>query len=306
VFFLKVAGACVPSGEECRWLRGGSPHEHIGRIGPRDVVDLRGELFRSGSCRDHIPDPLSGRGLASNTLRAYDSDLKEFQERLGRSTLVDQVRRNHLQELAAYLLDEKGLKATTVRRRLATLKVFFRWLEFQGTIPLSPFHRLNFCIRLPKRLPRALDSSEMRLLLRRADTEVRGAAGEARAEASLMQFSVTALFTTGLRIGELVAARVADVSLPDAAIQVCGKGNRERRVYLPGLQATTVLARFLSARRRLDPSTDLLLVLPSGVPADAPRIRKRLGALAQRAGIARRVTPHMLRHTAATQLSKPE
>ena len=120
--------------------------------------------------------------------------------------------------------------------------------------------------------------------------------------ATLMHFVLVTLFTTGLRIGELVMIRLPDISVREGVIQVRGKGNRERLVYVPGKQAMAVLRGFLEARRRIAGEHQELLVSWEGTPISAQHIRKRLRRLAAMAGIVRRVTPHMLRHTAATQL----
>jgi site-specific recombinase XerD len=179
----------------------------------------------------------------------------------------------------------------------------FRWLEREGLVPLSVFHRLDLAIRLPRRLPRALEAEEMRCLLRAARR--RQNLSEHRPlsyERLLLHFIVVTLFTTGVRVSELVSVRIDDVSYRDGTIQVRGKGNRERRVYLPGRQALNLLSRFLERRWRITSTSRHLLVDARGRPITPQHVRKTLRALGQRAGLSRRITPHMLRHTAATQL----
>lgn len=236
--------------------------------------------------------------LSGNTLRAYDSDFADFATFVGRDTGVDTIDRETLRRYARHLFDVRALKETSVKRKMAALKVMFRWLERDEVIALSPFHRLDLSIRLPRRLPRALGVAEMRRLLRTAEDEARdGSHG-----AQLLYFVVVCLFATGLRVGELVTVRLGDVDVAEGSILVRGKGNRERRVYLPGREAGAILRHQLDARIRLTMATDRLLVTEDGEEVIAQYLRRRLVALAERAGIERRVTPHMLRHTAATQL----
>jgi integrase/recombinase XerD len=142
----------------------------------------------------------------------------------------------------------------------------------------------------------------MRLLLDVAAEGVGKGSSRERHDAYLMHFVLVALFTTGLRIGELVTVGLGDVSAHDGSIQVRGKGNRERRVYMPGAQALGALREFLEARTVVERGSDRLLLNQGGVPVTAQHVRIRLRSLGERAGIGRRVTPHMLRHTAATQL----
>jgi site-specific recombinase XerD len=274
-----------------------------------DVSDLA-----SGTTVAGAPMPLSiavalfqehcrvNRSLSSHTLRAYAGDLADFVKHCGADGPVAIVTKDRLLEYARTLLDGRRLKASTVKRRLATLRLLFRWLEREGVVALSVFHRLDLTIKLPHRLPRALDGADMRRLLAGATSRLRSGRRHDRYDAMLVHFVVVALFTTGLRIGELVSVKVGDVSTREGLIQVRGKGNRERRVYLPGPQALSVLKQFVDARQRLAGTHAQLLVTANGRAVTAQHVRKWLGGLATQVGLLRRVTPHMLRHTAATQL----
>jgi integrase/recombinase XerD len=237
--------------------------------------------------------------LSENTLRAYQTDMADFLGHVGSDKAVKEVNREALRAYARRLFDERGLKETTVKRKMAALKVMFRWLEQDEIIALSPFHRLNLTIRLPRRLPRALTVEDMRRLLARAAEE---ASRSASFSAILLNFVVVCLFATGLRIGELASVKLTDIDLAEAAIIVRGKGNRERRVFLPGRLAGAILGGYLLARAKIPTSSEPLLVTTEGQPMTTQSLRRALIALAQRASITRRVTPHMLRHTAATQL----
>jgi site-specific recombinase XerD len=139
-------------------------------------------------------------------------------------------------------------------------------------------------IRTAKRLPRSLTPAEMRLLVRAAERGLRHAGPDTRYRAMLLHFSVVALFTTGLRVNELIWIRLDDVSLRESAIQTRGKGNRERTVYLPGRQAFTALARFCAARKAIVSPHDALLVSGDGGLVTAQQIRKRLRRLGAVAG----------------------
>ncbi len=266
------------------------------------VTDTSSNANAGVAVRSFLDHCRVAKRLSQHTLRAYSGDLSDFLAFVGDSTAVGSVGRDDVRGYARILLDDRCLKEATAKRRLATLKVLFRWLELEELVPLSVFHRLDVSIRMPRRLPRALDGDEIRLLVQAAETGAGCARGWRCHRALLMHFVVVALFTTGLRVGELVSVRLDDVSLRDGTILVRGKGNRERRVYLPGREARSVLTSYLRARERTPTALELLLVTESGTALGTQHVRRYLGALARRAGIRRHITPHMLRHTAATQL----
>jgi integrase/recombinase XerD len=262
-----------------------------------------GARTTSGDASDRFLDHCRvAKCLSLHTLRAYRADLADFRRQIGDGTAIGEIDRDTVRDYARFLLDTKRLTAATVKRRMATLKVLFRWLEREEVVPFSIFHNLDLSIRLPRRLPRALDADDVRRLLRTTQAMAERGRSERPYEAILMHFVVVVLCATGLRIGELLAARLGDVSTEESAVQVRGKGDRERRVYVPGAEANAVLKRFLEARKTINAGRDELLLNVDGTPLKAHSLRMRLNTLVTRAGISRHITPHMLRHTAATQL----
>lgn len=237
-----------------------------------------------------------GKRLSPNTLRAYQTDFAEFSAFIGGAKAVADIDRDSLRRFARKLFDVDGLKETSAKRRMASLKVMFRWLERDEVIPLSPFHRLDLSIRLPHRLPRNLAANEMRTLLRACDTLGDDHIGH------MTKFTIICLFSTGVRVGELVSIKTEDIDQHDGSIRVRGKGNRERRVFLLKGEAASALRQYLRSRRLTRSKCENLLVAQNGRAVDTQYVRRLVVRAAEQAGLSRRVTPHMLRHTAATQL----
>jgi site-specific recombinase XerD len=242
------------------------------------------------------------KGLSEHTLRAYDTDLADFMTHIGHALPVSAIDRDQIRCYARSLLELRGLKETTLKRRIATLKVMFRWMENEELVSINIFRRLDFSIRLPRRLPRALAPHEIRSLLDAARREAASGTANNRFQCQLVHFVVLILTVTGLRINELLTVRLDDVARADGTIRVKGKGNRERQVYLTGPTALGALDSYLAMRSAWPTVGEYLLVDSRGSAVSAQRIRRLLRSLAKRAGLTRRVTPHMLRHTAATQL----
>jgi integrase/recombinase XerD len=158
-------------------------------------------------------------------------------------------------------------------------------------MPVSPFRSIELRMRLPSRLPRSLASSELETLLE-----------EAGSAPQVIRIAILLLFTTGVRVGELAGLNLASLSLADGTLRVFGKGARERQVFITNSRVRRELASYLRTQRGGASFNGPLLVNGEGARLSAAAIRAHLRKLAQAAGIERRITPHMLRHTAATAL----
>lgn len=236
--------------------------------------------------------------LSGHTLRAYESDLVDFRSHGAKRRRLDAVRKDDLRRYIRHLRDERQLKEATIKRRLATLKLLFKWAAQEGHLAIeNPFASLNEKIRLPKRLPRALDRSDQSLL-RKAIAPSHDLSDFDTLRGNT---SIQLLLETGIRVGELVSINLADVSTADGCIVIHGKGNRQRLAYTPQRPLQRRLAHYLARRKRVRSESDRLLVTADGHPLSTCAIRRELRRIATDAGIARRVTPHMLRHTCATR-----
>jgi len=261
----------------------------------------------------------TGRHLSENTLKAYAQDLAEVRRYLaeGHAAPLDP---DTLTAYAAWLSGPRGLAPASVKRRLACVRALMAWAERRGMIDASPFRRAEIRIQLPRRLPRCLTAAELRTLMK-----ARRSADPALALAVLL------MFTTGVRVGELAALRLGDIDLDGRVLRIRGKGSRERQVFLVSDDVAAELSAFLALRhgqacpsdsphqrtKGFGPShhgpTDCvrastsrtkapLLLTGRGTPASTAWVRLGLRRLAERAGLSRRITPHMLRHSAATSL----
>ena len=267
----------------------------------------------ASACADFLAHCRVAKNLSAHSLRAYAIDLKEFERFAAPGTAVAAIDRQLLRRYLNHLFETRGLKETSVKRRIACLKVMFRWLELDEVIPISPFHRLDARIRLPKRLPRNLTDDEVRRLRRTAMDRV-GLSGriteakalriakrtDANAFTTLVVLEV--LLCTGLRVGELVSIRVPDIDLLERVITIMGKGSRQRRVFLPDDETAALVSAYRTATAARCGAHDQFVVTASGAPGTTQFVRSLLRETAADAGITRRITPHMLRHTAATRL----
>lgn len=229
-------------------------------------------------------------------MRAYRFDLRDFSTRIGAKSELQEIDKEAIRNYIRYMRETRGLKETTIKRRIACVKLLFRWAKQEEMLQESPFDSLNEKIRLPKRLPRALAKDDAHLL--------RSATRPSSQQESLVQhgtkIAIQVMLATGIRVGELVALRREDIDLTNASLTIHGKGNRQRLVYLIDANIKANLEHYLARHQTSNPSTSAVFLSASGSPLSTSQVRRKLKTLAQNAGIERHITPHMLRHTSAT------
>ncbi len=251
----------------------------------------------------------SVRNLSDRTLRAYQSDLAQFHIHMS-DTLAIEVTPEHLE---GYLqkLDGGPYRDTSIRRKVAAIKVFFRFLEEQGIVSESPARRLKIKKPVENRVPTVLSTREVRALLAAPKEQVAElsavrdhSAGSRNRYFCAVRDNVILelLFSTGIRIGELVALNIGDVDLDKGQIQITGRATRGRLVMLGSDVVLESVRQYLDLRSERTLSTPALFVGRSGTRLTIYSIENIFKKHVRLAEIKRHVTPHSLRHTMAALL----
>lgn len=251
---------------------------------------------------------LATRDLSPHTVRAYEGDLASFERFASTGTQVEDLNRSILIE---FLESQRAstLSPASIRRRTSALRGFSRWLFGQGLIANDPWLGASVATRRGRKLPRVLPAADLDRLL--VFLKQIAGVGPVRAHPDLVRerphefttlLAVALMVSTGVRVHEVVGFRHQDIDLAGRAIRLVGKGRRERQVYLTNDWIAALTEAYLEVRTTLDlPHPRLLFNLHYDALTTAT-MRSRLAKAAKAAGIGQRVTPHMLRHTAATQL----
>ena len=237
-------------------------------------------------------------GLADNTRTAYLRDLRLLQKALGQKSSEELLTVSRRQ-LLAYLsqLKQAGRSPTTIARKLASIKAFYRFLTAERYIRRDPAEVLE-AAQKGIHLPKFLSVQEVDELLEQPNLGTL----EGYRDKTMLE----TLYATGMRVSELVSVPVENVDLKMQYLIVMGKGSKERMLPL-GRTALKYLERYLNVVRpqllhNKPDSCKELFVTSWGGSLTRQRVNELLEGYAQSAGITKRVTPHMLRHSFATHL----
>ncbi|HEY4779227.1 MAG TPA: tyrosine-type recombinase/integrase [Solirubrobacterales bacterium] len=250
---------------------------------------------------------LVARDLSPHTIRAYDSDITAFEQHLGTDATVKQINRDGL---VAFIEGQRqaGLSSMSIRRRASGLRGFCGWLRSSGLLNSDPWAGTSVAVGRSRKLPRILSAHELdRLFLFLRETAgVDDASGPdgvlERPQESTTLLAVALMVATGVRVNEVVSIKCPDIDLPNRSLRLVGKGRRERQVFLTNDWIASLTNTYMEARSSLGLEHSRLLFNLRYEPLTPPAMRTRLAKAAEAAGLSARVTPHMLRHTAATQL----
>lgn len=234
------------------------------------------------------------RRASPHTVAAYARDLERLTgfcdtvEIASWSALTEALLREHLSRRR-----ETGLGAVSIRRELSACKSLFRYLVRHGLAAANPAATLR-APRVGQRLPEVLDIDALTTLL-----EAPADGGETVRDLAMWEL----LYSSGLRLAELVGLNVPDIDLHSGLVHV-RQGKRGKDRLLPvGRQAIAAIRRWLPVRAAWrGPDDDALFTTRRGARISRRTVEQRLTTHAQRLGMAQRVYPHLLRHSFASHM----
>lgn len=239
---------------------------------------------------------------SAKTIAAYRLDLDQLCRYLGPMTPLPTISRQMIERWLLSLQTD-GYAPASLRRKLASVRGFFRYFVDAGVIPSSPLDNLRMSFGSSRALPRTLQDIEVMALLEGAKRPHNDAKPcERQLALSLRDHAIVrTLLATGIRVAELCHIQVDDLQ-DNNAVRIHGKGRCERIALLAHPDDEAAIREYLTARFALRPSTRSLFVNARGDAMSTEGARRVVRVTALNAGIKRRITPHMLRHTAATRL----
>ncbi len=239
-----------------------------------------------GDLDEYLASLSAERGFSPATIDAYRRDLDQYLTHLGEGKATTAA-------IDDFVTSMSELAPSTVARKIAAIRGFHRFLVAEGLSTEDPSALVD-SPRLPDSIPKAL---EIDVCVRLVESPDRNTPGGAR-DRALLEF----LYGTGSRASEAVALDLTAVDLTDRTAIVTGKGNKQRMVPL-GTQATESLAHWLHARLNLGPRSDAVFVNLRGRRLTRQSVFDIVKKAAVASGVdPSDVSPHVLRHSAATHM----
>lgn len=237
--------------------------------------------------------------LNFKTLKAYTIDLKQYCENV--ENFPECLSRNSVDQFITDL--HKHYKPKTIKRKIASLKAFFHYLEYKEVLAENPFTKLDIRFREAKLLPKTIPFHSIQNFLATLYAQKAQAKSEYQLHSCIRDIAVIELlFATGMRISELCSLKPTDIDLESNSILIYGKGAKERILQIGNPEVISSLVLYQDTFQEDIRSCGYFFVNKMHHKLSDQSVRFMINRYAELAGIEQHITPHMFRHSFATLL----
>lgn len=238
--------------------------------------------------------------LNPKTLKAYRIDLRQFLKWLP-SMDVSEITPHILETYIARLHQE--YKPKTVKRKIASTKALFHYLEYKEMIAINPFNKIQVKFREPVILPKTIPLHTIEAFLSVIyEQHIKANTDHQRKNALRDAAVIELLFATGIRISELCSLKMSDVNLYERTVLIYGKGSKERKVQIGNNDVANILNEYKNVFLSEMQICNHFFVNQNGTALSDQSVRRMIKKYSSLAAIELHITPHMFRHTFATSL----
>lgn len=240
------------------------------------------------------------KGLDVKTLKAYRTDITQLINYVNRTG--GHYSKECIQAYIAGLHDNYTVKS--VKRKIASLKAFFNYLEYEEILLANPFSKMRVKLHEPFLLPRTIPLAEINTLLSCAYSQIaEDDESTYQHRAHLRDVAVLELlFATGVRISELCSLHSTDINVKEGCVKIYGKGAKERLIQIGNRDVLEAVQNYYDAFSKQINETGWFFVNRLGTRLSDQSVRNMINKYCNIAGIERHITPHMFRHSFATLL----
>lgn len=238
--------------------------------------------------------------LDTKTMKAYRIDLKQFEMQIPAEHMVN-ITQDVLEKYIMTL--HQTYKPKTVKRKIASMKAFFHYMEYKSYIEVNPFNKIQVKFREPVILPKTIPLHTIeRFLSTIYEQQAHGKTAYQKKNALRDAAVIELLFATGMRISELCSLKAENVNLNDGVILIYGKGAKERRIQIGNPDVRHILEEYCREYHSKIECCGYFFANQQGKPLSDQAVRRMIRRYSSISGIDLHITPHMFRHTFATCL----
>ena len=250
--------------------------------------------------KNYIEYCTAQKRLDTKTLKAYKIDLRQFSEQIS-TTEIESITTSVLETYITNLHQQYSPK--TVKRKIASIKAFFHYLEYKDIIILNPFNKLQIKFREPVILPKTIPLKTLEVLFNAAYAKYHKTTSPCQKRKTLRDIAVfELLFATGIRISELCSILLQNMDLQNNIILIHGKGSKERLIHICDPNILSILNQYYTEYYSQISACGYFFVNNNGNRLSDQSVRDMINKYCRIADIDYHITPHMFRHTFATQL----
>jgi integrase/recombinase XerD len=245
------------------------------------------------------------KGLSKSTLKAYKIDLEQFSLFIKKEYGNLKINQINKHQIKAYIQNISTQKAKTTKRKMATLKAMFNFLEFEDEIEINPFRKIRISIKEPQSLPIVLTLDEVESILRMAYkrmNEIEKTESMHYKQTVRDVAIIELLFATGIRVSELSNLKIMNVCIDFSHIIVTGKGNKQRIIGISNSETKNILKKYYFLFQDQIYKTGFFFINRIGKRLSEQSVRFTINKYCSELNFNKKVTPHVFRHTFATLL----
>jgi len=245
------------------------------------------------------------KGLRPKTIQAYTSDINQFTDFLSNKNYSKKLTTIDKVILKEFLQLISNKKPKTIKRKIATLKALFNFLEFEDEIKVNPFRKMRIQIKESRKLPSVLTISDVLKIFKimyRTKAGISSQESYSFKEVTRDIAVLELLFATGIRVSELCNLKVKNIGHNFSSIMVKGKGDKERIIQICNKETILALKEYMKNFKVIIEQTGYFFINRLNKPISDQSVRFMIRKYSSLAGIKKKVTPHTFRHTFATLL----
>lgn len=238
------------------------------------------------------------KNLDKKTIKSYRIDLRQYKEFVNSNSLI-WYDKGAIERYIDIL--HSNYKPKSVKRKIASLKAFFHYLEMEDLLVINPFHKIHIKYKEPFILPKTIPINHIEAIINYAYGQYKKATSAYGKKVALRNILILELlFATGMRISELCSLKTAQIDFHDYIIKIYGKGSRERLIQICNANVRRLIDKYITI---IEPEEhDYFFINRLQNRLSEQSVRYMINDYAEHAQISQHITPHMFRHSFATLL----